>query len=63
MDEISKHLIVSKDTVYTWISAKGMLAHHVGRLCKLKREEVDGWVESGRASDRQNPDPDGKEGR
>ena len=62
-DEISEYLGVSKYTVYTWISAKGMPAHRAGRLWKFKREEVDGWMKSGGASDRQGPDPDGKEGR
>ena len=33
VDEISEYLGVSKDTVYAWISAKGMPAHRVGRLC------------------------------
>lgn len=51
VDEISEYLGVSKDTVYTWISAKGMPAHRVGRLWKFKREEVDAWVESGGADD------------
>jgi len=63
VDEISEYLGVSKDTVYTWISAKGMPAHRVGRLWKFKREEVDSWVKSGGASDRHDPDPEGKERR
>ena len=56
VDEISEYLGVSKDTVYTWISAKGMPAHRVGRLWKFKRDEVDDWVKSGGAADRQNID-------
>ena len=63
VDEISEYLGVSKDTVYTWISAKGMPAHRVGRLWKFKRDEVDGWVKAGEAADRQGVDPGGKEGR
>lgn len=63
VDEISEYLGVSKDTVYTWISAKGMPAHRVGRLWKLKRDEVDSWVKSGGAADRQDLIPGGKEGR
>ena len=62
VDEISVYLGVSKDAVYAWISAKGLPAHRVGRLWKFKREEVDGWVMSGGASDRQCSDPCGKEG-
>jgi excisionase family DNA binding protein len=63
VDEISEYLGVSKDTVYTWISAKGMPAHRVGRLWKFKRDEVDGWVKAGGAADRQGVDPGGKGGR
>ncbi|MGO9708534.1 MAG: methylation-associated defense system helix-turn-helix domain-containing protein MAD1 [Polyangiaceae bacterium] len=63
VDEISEYLGVSKDTVYTWVNAKGMPAHRVGRLWKFKREEVDVWVTSGGASDRQERDPIRKEGR
>jgi excisionase family DNA binding protein len=63
VDEIAEYLGLSKDTVYTWISAKSMPAHRVGRLWKFKREEVDGWVKAGGAADRQDMDPDGKESR
>ena len=52
VDEIAEHLGVSKDTVYTWITAKGMPAHRMGRLWKFKRSQVDAWVESGSASDK-----------
>ena len=48
--EISEHLGVSKDTVYTWIDRKSMPAHRLGRLWKFKRSEVDAWVESGGAA-------------
>ncbi len=53
VDEIAEYLGVSKDTVYVWINEKGMPAHRMGRLWKFKREEVDGWVTSGGASDKQ----------
>lgn len=61
--KMSEYLGVSKDTVYTSISAKGMPAHRVGRLWKFKRDEVDDWVKSGGAADRQDIDSGGKEGR
>jgi len=54
VDEIAEYLGISKDTVYAWISDKSMPAHRMGRLWKFKREEVDGWVTSGGASDRQD---------
>ena len=50
--EIASYLGVSKDTVYTWIDAKSMPAHRVGRLWKFQHAEVDAWVKSGGASDR-----------
>lgn len=54
VDEIAEYLGVSKDTVYTWINAKGMPAHRVGRLWKFKRDEVDEWVRSGGATQGNN---------
>lgn len=51
VDEIGKHLGVSKDTVYRWIEAQGMPAHRIGRLWKFKKNQVDAWVEAGRATD------------
>ena len=50
VDEMADHLGVSKDTVYNWISEKGMPAHKMGRLWKFRREEVDLWVKSGQAA-------------
>ena len=31
VDEIAEYLGVSKDTVYTWVTSKGMPGHKVGR--------------------------------
>jgi excisionase family DNA binding protein len=56
VDEIAEYLGVSKDTVYTWVTAKGMPGHKVGRLWKFKRVEVDGWVKSGGANERSGQD-------
>lgn len=53
VDEIAEYLGVSRDTIYTWIDGKDLPAHRLGRLWKFKREEVDSWVKSGSASDRQ----------
>ncbi len=63
VEDVAKHLGVAKDSVYRWIDTRNLPAHKLGRLWKFKREEVDAWVKSGGASDRQDPDPDGKEGR
>lgn len=50
VDEISKYLGVSSDTVYRWINKHSMPAHRVGRFWKFKKEQVDAWVESGGAT-------------
>jgi excisionase family DNA binding protein len=49
--EICKHLGVSNDTVYKWIDKQGMPAHRMGRLWKLKKDEVDKWVKAGGAAE------------
>lgn len=50
VDEIAQHLGVSKDTVYTWASSKGMPGHRVGRFWKFKKDEIDDWVRAGGAA-------------
>ena len=60
VEEISEYLGVSKDTIYTWIDAKGLPAHRLGRLWKFKRDEVDAWIKSGGASDRQGESDKGR---
>ena len=50
VDEIAEHLGVSKDTVYAWLSAKGMPGHRVGRFWKFKKDEIDDWVRTGGAA-------------
>ena len=50
VDEMAEYLGVSKDTVYAWVSEKGMPGHRVGRFWKFKRDEVDEWVRSGGAA-------------
>lgn len=44
VDEISKYLGVSSDTVYRWIDKHDMPAHRMGRLWKFKKKQVDSWV-------------------
>jgi excisionase family DNA binding protein len=50
-DEISVHLGVVKDTVYRWIKGNGMPAHRIGRSWKFKKDQVDEWVEAGKAQE------------
>jgi len=49
VDEISKYLGVSNDTVYRWIERRNMPAHRMGRLWKFKKDEIDGWARAGAA--------------
>ncbi|MBM9518772.1 helix-turn-helix domain-containing protein [Desulforhopalus vacuolatus] len=49
VDEIGDYLGIKRDTVYKWISEKGMPGHKIGRLWKFKKDQVDKWVESGAA--------------
>ena len=51
VDEIADYLGVAKDTIYTWVTSKGMPGHKVGRFWKFKKEDVDAWV-AGRTSTR-----------
>ena len=51
VDEIAVYLGIKRDTVYRWIAEKRMPAHRMGRLWKLRGEEVDEWVRSGEADD------------
>jgi len=51
VDEIGDYLGIKRDTVYKWISEKGMPAHKIGRLWKFKKDDVDTWVRYGKARD------------
>src|SRR5215470_16557831 len=44
VDEIAEYLGVSKDTVYGWVTHKGMPGYKVGRFWKFKCDDVDAWV-------------------
>ncbi len=50
VDEISKYLGISSDTVYRWIESHSMPANRVGRLWKFKKNEIDRWVKAGGTS-------------
>ena len=50
VDEIALHLGVNPDTIYKWITRKGMPAHKLGRLWKFLASEVDHWVKGGHAA-------------
>ncbi len=52
MEIITDYLGVSRETVLQWISSRNMPAHKVGRLWKFKISEVDEWIHSGGAADK-----------
>lgn len=56
VDEMCKYLGVSSDTVYRWIERFSMPAHRMGRFWKFKKDEVDEWVKTGGAADRNKKD-------
>lgn len=51
VDEIAAYLGVKRFTIYKWIERKSMPAHKVGSLWKFRKEEVNEWVRSGKASE------------
>lgn len=50
VDEIADYLGVARDTIYSWVTSKGMPGHKVGRFWKFKKEDVDAWVREGGAA-------------
>lgn len=50
LEEIAKHLGVSKETIRSWIRKETIPYHKVGRQYKFKASEVDKWVESGESA-------------
>lgn len=60
LEEIAKHLGVSKETIRSWIRKESIPYHKVGRQYKFKASEVDQWVESGASAnaDKQNETED-----
>lgn len=49
VEDVAKHLGVTRDSVYRWIESRGLPAHKVGRIWKCKLSQVDAWVEAGGA--------------
>jgi excisionase family DNA binding protein len=54
VQELSDYLGIKRDTVYKWILRRNMPAHKAGRLWKFRKDEIDEWVRSGAASERDN---------
>jgi excisionase family DNA binding protein len=49
VEEIARHLGVSKETIYRWLEKELIPAHRMGKLWKFKPSEVDSWIKSGGA--------------
>jgi excisionase family DNA binding protein len=47
VEDVARHLGVSKDTNYRWVEAQRLAAHKVGRFWKFKLQEIDDWVRAG----------------
>lgn len=48
VEDVARHLGVTKDSIYRWIEERALPAHRLGRLWKFKLSEVDEWVRAGR---------------
>ena len=60
LKEVQAYLGVGRETLLQWISKRNMPAYKVGRLWKFKLSEVDEWIRSGGADER-NSDKDDSE--
>ncbi len=45
VEDVSIYLGVNRETVYKWVSEKGLPAHKIGRLWKFRKTDVEKWVE------------------
>lgn len=52
LKEVQDYLGVGRETILQWIAKRNMPAYKVGRLRKFKLSEVDDWIRSGGADDR-----------
>ena len=51
LEEISRHVGCSKDTIRAWIKRDTIPFHYVGRQYKFRVSEVDAWIKSGASAD------------
>ena len=51
VEEIAKHIGVSKDTLRAWVKKETIPFYKVGRQYKFKLSEIDEWVASGKSAD------------
>ncbi len=46
VDDVSRYLQVSNDTIYRWIGKKQMPAKRIGKKWLFKKEEIDAWIDA-----------------
>lgn len=51
VDDVAAYLGVRRETIYKWIERKQMPAKKVGRLWKFKKDQLDEWINAGKAAD------------
>ena len=52
LKEVQSYLGVGRESILAWIAKRNMPAYKVGRLWKFKLSEIDDWIRSGGADDR-----------
>jgi excisionase family DNA binding protein len=52
VDNVAKHLVVTKDSIYRWIHEQGFGDQDIRRICKFKLSKVDEWVQAIGVGDR-----------
>ncbi len=52
LQEVAKHLQVSEETIHRWMDKRSLPAHRVGRVWRFKLSELDHWIRSGGAADK-----------
>ncbi len=55
--DVQDYLGVRRETILQWISKRNMPAYKVGRLWKFKLSEIDEWIRSGGAEERNDTMP------
>jgi len=49
LEDVAKHLSVSKDAIRNWIRKNAIPFYRVGKQYKFRISEINDWVESGKA--------------
>ena len=52
LKDVQSYLGVRRETILAWIAKRNLPAYKVGRLWKFKLSEIDNWIRSGGADER-----------